>query len=77
MPTLTSKRVAAAAGVVGPALTKKDRQILATAISLATDRDAFSIQISGAKHGVKALIYLKQPVRSSATLAAEEDGDDG
>ena len=76
MPTLTSKRVAAAAGVVGPALTKKDRQILATAISLATDRDAFSIQISGAKHGVKALIYLKQPVRSSATLAAEEDGDD-
>ena len=76
MPTLTSKRVAAAAGVVGPSLTKKDRQILATAISLATERDAFSIQISGAKHGVKALIYLKQPVRPSATLAAEEDSDD-
>ena len=76
MPTLTSKRVAAAAGVVGLSLTKKDRQILATAISLATERDAFSIQISGAKHGVKALIYLKQPVRPSATLAAEEDSDD-
>ena len=76
MPTLTSKRVAAAAGVVGPVLTKKDRQILATAISLATERDAFSIQISGAKHGVKALIYLKQPLRSPAVPAAEEDGDD-
>jgi hypothetical protein len=76
MPTLTSKRVAAAAGVVSPVLTKKDRQILATAIGLATEQDAFSILISGAKHGVKALIYLKQPVRPSAALAAEEDGDD-
>ena len=54
MPTLTSKRVAAAASVVGPVLTKKDRQILATAIGLATEQDAFSILISGAKHGVKA-----------------------
>ena len=68
MPTLTSKRVAAAAGVVSPVLTKKDRQILATAIGLATEQDAFSILISGAKHGVKALIYLKQPVRPSAAL---------
>ena len=63
MPTLVSKRVAAAVGVVG-SLTKKDRQILATAIDLATEKDAFSIQISGVKHGVKALIYFKQPVRA-------------
>ena len=74
MPTLVSKRVAAAAGVVG-SLTKKDRQILATAIDLATEKDAFSIQISGVKHGVKALIYFKQPVRANAQVA-EEDGDD-
>ena len=74
MPTLVSKRVTAAAGVVG-SLTKKDRQILATAINLATEKDAFSIQISGVKHSVKALIYFKQPVRASAQVA-EDDGDD-